>query len=206
MVSDVLRDCFETTDWDVLCRPHREDIDSLTHCITDYLNFCVENTVPTKKVLCFSNNKPWVTSELKALLNKKKRLVRSGGREELRRVQKQIRREVRKGKISYREKVEEHLQHNNIRERGSSTLPPSNLSLTVDRVKKELKKMKTRKAMGPDGISSRLLKTCADQLSEVVLRIFNLSLWSKLRSFGRLLVWFQYQNMHTPGSPTILDW
>lgn len=25
-----LRDCFETTDWEVLCSPHGEDIDSLT--------------------------------------------------------------------------------------------------------------------------------------------------------------------------------
>lgn len=46
-----LTDCFDTTDWDVLCEPHGEDIDGLTNCITDYINFCVENTVPTRKVL-----------------------------------------------------------------------------------------------------------------------------------------------------------
>lgn len=71
-VYEALMDCFETTDWEVLCKSHDEDIDSLTECITDYINFCVDNTVPTKKVKCYSNNKPWVTPELKALLNEKK--------------------------------------------------------------------------------------------------------------------------------------
>lgn len=36
--SERLRDCIETTDWDALYSPHGEDNDSLTHCITDYIN------------------------------------------------------------------------------------------------------------------------------------------------------------------------
>lgn len=36
--------------------------------------------------------------------------------------------------------------------------------------------MKTRLATGPDGISSRLLRDCADQLYEAITYIFNLSL------------------------------
>ena len=37
--SEALRDCFECTDWQELCRLHGEDIDALTHCITvsDYI-------------------------------------------------------------------------------------------------------------------------------------------------------------------------
>ncbi|KAI3367576.1 hypothetical protein L3Q82_026208 [Scortum barcoo] len=50
---DALRDCFDTTDWEVLCGPHEQDIDSLTDCITDYINFCVETTVPTKRSTVF---------------------------------------------------------------------------------------------------------------------------------------------------------
>ncbi|MDG2555456.1 reverse transcriptase family protein [Vibrio parahaemolyticus] len=40
----------------------------------------------------------------------------------------------------------------------------------------QLRRIKTRKAAGPDGISSRLLKSCADQLCGIVETIFNLSL------------------------------
>ncbi|KAI4876337.1 hypothetical protein NFI96_002706 [Prochilodus magdalenae] len=51
--EEALKECFSTTLWEELCDPYEEDIDGLTHCITDYVNFCVKNTVPTKTVRCF---------------------------------------------------------------------------------------------------------------------------------------------------------
>lgn len=65
----------------MLCSPHGTDINSLTHCIKDFINFSVENTVPTRKVQCFSNNKPWVTPELKMFLNEKKTVFKLGDKE-----------------------------------------------------------------------------------------------------------------------------
>ncbi|XP_077458140.1 uncharacterized protein LOC144075198 [Stigmatopora argus] len=234
--SMVLRDCFETTDWEVLCNSHGNDIDSLTACITDYINFCVENIVPSKKVRCFSNNKPWVTRDLRALLNKKKRAFRSGEKESLKMVQKELKREIRKGKTIYRRKLENQVQRGNTKEvwrnlgtisghggnseidpesggrewanelnqffnrfspaptpltpETRSNAPPSfssssssssspsstGLCITVDQVIKQLKKIEARKATGPDGLSSRLLRECADQLGIVILHIFYLSL------------------------------
>ncbi|KAI5085540.1 hypothetical protein C0J45_23707, partial [Silurus meridionalis] len=50
------------------------------------------------------------------------------------------------------------------------------LPLTEAQVRMELRKIKARKAMGPDGISSRLLKTCADQLCGILLYMFDLNL------------------------------
>ena len=38
---ELLQGCFEAADWDVLCEPHGNNIDSLTDCITDYISFCV---------------------------------------------------------------------------------------------------------------------------------------------------------------------
>lgn len=49
------------------------------------------------------------------------------------------------------------------------------LFLTLDQVRRELKKTKARKATGPDQISPRLLRVCANQLSKVVKYIFNLN-------------------------------
>ena len=84
--------------------------------------------------------------------------------------------------------------------------PSPILSITADQVRRELRRNKARKATGPDGISSRLLKDCADQLCEVVLHIFNsASVWRESRSCGRLPVWLQFQRLHTPGSPTTSD-
>ncbi|KAI3369732.1 hypothetical protein L3Q82_024400 [Scortum barcoo] len=36
--EEALKDCFNTTLWDVFSDAHGEDIDSLTHCLTDYIN------------------------------------------------------------------------------------------------------------------------------------------------------------------------
>ncbi|KAI4887201.1 hypothetical protein NFI96_031265, partial [Prochilodus magdalenae] len=47
---------------------------------------------------------------------------------------------------------------------------------TGDMVRNELRKIKAKKAAGPDGISARLLKSCGDQLCEVVEHMFNMSL------------------------------
>lgn len=52
----------------------------LTDCLTEYINFCVDTSVPVKTV-CFPNNKPWVTKDIKALLIVKKRALRSADRE-----------------------------------------------------------------------------------------------------------------------------
>ncbi|KAI3363875.1 hypothetical protein L3Q82_001471 [Scortum barcoo] len=96
---------------------HGEDIDSLTHCLTDYINFCVENTVPTRTVRSFSNSsnsKPWITPDIKALLKEKRRAFVSGNKEELKSVQRELRRMIRKGKDCYRRKMEHQLQQNNI--------------------------------------------------------------------------------------------
>lgn len=83
--------------WEELCVSHGEDIDSLTGCITDYINLCVDNTVR-----CFSNSKPWINPNIKALLKEKKRAFRSGNREELRK-------KIREGKNSYRRSYSVHV-------------------------------------------------------------------------------------------------
>ena len=51
---------------------NNNNIDKISEVVTDYINYCTENIVPTKRVKCFANNKPWVTKGLKTILNEKK--------------------------------------------------------------------------------------------------------------------------------------
>ncbi|TWW59262.1 hypothetical protein D4764_06G0007920 [Takifugu flavidus] len=239
--EEALKDCFNTTLWAVFSNAHGEDIDNLTHCISDYINFCVENTVPTRTVQSFSNSKPWITPDIKAILKEKKRAFLSGDKEDMKSVQRKLRRKIRHEKDSYRRKVKHQLQQNSIcrvwkglktisglkehksqsvEDRGPvssaatpatvcacnpllllyplpfshdfqltsarhftlwpvpippPTPPCSGLSLTTHQVRKALKN-RARKAKGLDGISSRLLKSCADQLYGIFSHTFNLSL------------------------------
>ena len=108
------------------CRdgPHGEDNDSLTECITDYINFCVDCIVPAWTVTCYSNNKPWITKDIKAVLNNKKRTIRDGNRDEVRRVQGVLKLIIREAKDNYRRKLENKFQRNNMRDvwRGTRTI------------------------------------------------------------------------------------
>ena len=50
------------------------DMDDLTETVSDYINFCVESTIPTKRIKVYPNNKPWITKRVKDVINKKKGL------------------------------------------------------------------------------------------------------------------------------------
>ena len=113
--ADALQDCFEMY-WDVLVELYEEDLDNMTDCISEYIRFCEHTTMPTRTVLCFPNNKPWITNDVKVLLNKKKRAFRSGDRKELRRVQHELRDMLRACKDTYRRRLEAKLQQNNVRD------------------------------------------------------------------------------------------
>ncbi|KAK1785700.1 hypothetical protein P4O66_019049 [Electrophorus voltai] len=56
------------------------------------------------------------------------------------------------------------------------TIEQCPLIITESDVRRVFKKVNTRKAAGPDGICSRVLKACPDQLASIFTNIFNLSL------------------------------
>lgn len=84
-----MRDCFNTTVWDELMSPHDEDVEEMTHSVRYYLN-----------------NKPWVTREVKTVLNKKKAAFRSRDREAMKAAQQEVKHCMKKAKDCYRRKVE----------------------------------------------------------------------------------------------------
>ncbi len=49
-------------------------------------------------------------------------------------------------------------------------------TVSEDEVRRELKRVNVRKAAGPDGITGRILRSCADQLAGLFTSIFNESL------------------------------
>ncbi|XP_035812432.2 uncharacterized protein LOC118471519 [Amphiprion ocellaris] len=114
--EDALRDCFATTDWSVLVDSYGEDLEGAVGCLTDYLNFCVDQVVPVKTVRCFANNKPWITSEVKKVLNKKKRAFGSKNGEVLRDVQKEVKICLKGAHEAYSKKLEKQLSNNSMRE------------------------------------------------------------------------------------------
>ena len=103
--DEALKCCFETSDWDILCESYRYDIDGLVECITHYINFCNDDILPSRETQCFPNNISWVTSNLKAILNLKKKAFREGDKEQVKDLQRQLRVDIREGKEAYRHKL-----------------------------------------------------------------------------------------------------
>ena len=69
-VTDNMICCMETTNWDVLFDCNAT-LDANVSVVTSYINFCMDNIVKSKVITTYPNNKPWVTKELKELINKK---------------------------------------------------------------------------------------------------------------------------------------
>ncbi|KAK0143117.1 hypothetical protein N1851_018762 [Merluccius polli] len=74
--TDALQDCFASTDWDVVT-DGTDNVNDAAFAITGYIQFCEDLTIRKKTIKMFPNNKPWVTPELKHLLNQKKCLFKS---------------------------------------------------------------------------------------------------------------------------------
>ena len=79
-----LRACFDCTDWSVFTDGvNSNNIDDVADCVTDYINFCTSMIIPCKTIKVFSNNKPWVTKEIKNAMNVKKAAFMSRNKEEI---------------------------------------------------------------------------------------------------------------------------
>ena len=126
-VHDALRDCFDVTDWAVLLEEEEMDIDMdrRVSTITDYINFCRDTVIPVRTVRCYPNNKPWITSDIKDLLNQKKMAFQNGDGERRRNVQRELKKTLRQAKVEYKKKVERQLENNNTEEVLTSTPCPS---------------------------------------------------------------------------------
>ncbi|KAI3360473.1 hypothetical protein L3Q82_002368 [Scortum barcoo] len=114
--EQALKDCFETTDWEALQGSHNGNMEEMVDCTTDYINFCMDTVVPVRSVRCFANNKPWITSDIKGLLNQKKKAFKDGDTQELKQIQKELRVQLREAKEQYRKKIEQRMQNNNMRD------------------------------------------------------------------------------------------
>ena len=87
---------------------HGDGIDGLTECTTGYIT---DSIVSARTVHCYPNNKPWVTKDVKAPLNDKKRAFRAGNRGEVWRIQGLLRVKNREAKDNYRRKLEWNEDH-----------------------------------------------------------------------------------------------
>jgi len=87
--------------------------------VTDYITFWEKSIIPTKTVRCFPNNTSWITSDLKKLMNIKKKLFREGHRESLRSSSETVEKEDKRKQGVVQKNLESKPQEGNMRDVGS---------------------------------------------------------------------------------------
>ena len=110
-----LRGCLECTDWNVFF-DDCNDLDEANDVVTDYIKFCESLCIETKTIKYFPNNKPWVTKEIKGVINEKKRAYAEGNEEKIKSVQKKLSNMIKEGKDKYKQKLERSFKEGNARE------------------------------------------------------------------------------------------
>ncbi|XP_078000927.1 uncharacterized protein LOC144453491 [Glandiceps talaboti] len=109
-----LRESLQCTNWDMFVNTITS-VNELVETIGAYINFCIETVVPTKIVKIFPNNKQWITTKVKELINRKKGIFALKNKDQLREVQKEIKRVIKIEKEKYKRKVEEKFIGNDMR-------------------------------------------------------------------------------------------
>lgn len=103
-----LKACFECTDWDVFFEAN-QDANELTDTITSYIQWCKAMYIENKSVMIFPNNKPWISKELKHVLNEKKHAFLSKDDTKTKKLNKTFRSKLRQAKLAYKDNVERKL-------------------------------------------------------------------------------------------------
>ena len=67
-------------------------------------------------MLCYHNNKPWITKDLKKTINEKKFIFAQGNIMTIKLKQKELRKEIIKCREIYKKKIESHFRQGNIKE------------------------------------------------------------------------------------------
>ena len=112
--TDSLRGCLACTDWTVF-EETCSDLDELTDVVSSYINFCCDLFTERKTIKIYPNSKPWMTKEAKTKLKEKHSILRTDDPAALKRIQKEVSREVKKGKAAYREKLRKQLEQGDVR-------------------------------------------------------------------------------------------
>ena len=67
-----LRDCFDTTDWDMFKQAatynHHTDIQEYIETVTGYITKCIDDVTQNRAITIRANQKPWVNSRILSAL------------------------------------------------------------------------------------------------------------------------------------------
>ena len=139
--------------------------------MSEFIRKCIGNVVPTATIKTFPNQKPWIDGSIRVKLKAQTTAFNqgkvTGNITEYKQYSCSFHKAIKQAKCQYRDKVE-------------SQFKTCRLSFTAADVSKTFKRVNPRKNAGPDGIPSRVLRACADQLAGVFTDIYSINPYPSL--------------------------
>ncbi|XP_070183447.1 uncharacterized protein [Littorina saxatilis] len=113
--SETLKGCMDCTDWGVF-KEASSSLDEYAEVVTSYVSFCEDMCIPSKTVRVYGNDKPWFSKSVKAKLDAKNRAFESGDEDLYKLAKSDVKKEIRKAKAVYRDKIQDQFASNKPRE------------------------------------------------------------------------------------------
>lgn len=109
-----LQDCFECTDWHMFREAatygDSTNLEEYTASVTSYISKCIDDVTFSKTITTRSNQKPWMTAEVRALLRTQDSAFRIGDKTALRTARAKLSRAIREAKRAHAQRILNHFQ------------------------------------------------------------------------------------------------
>ncbi len=92
-----------------------DNIEAYSDMVTCFIRKCIDDVVPTKTIRIYSNQKPWINSDVRSALSARTSAFKSGNTDDRKQASYDLRRSIKAAKRTYTNKVEEHFNNNNPR-------------------------------------------------------------------------------------------
>lgn len=100
---ETLKGCFCCTDWSIF---QYLELNEATETITNYIKFCIDTVVPKKQIRPYANKMPYLTCDVKTIINNKRLAFKNKDKAAVATAQKEVNTILRNA----REKQHEHLK------------------------------------------------------------------------------------------------
>uniref|UniRef100_A0A3B5PZ90 Reverse transcriptase domain-containing protein n=1 Tax=Xiphophorus maculatus TaxID=8083 RepID=A0A3B5PZ90_XIPMA len=108
---EALQDCFECSEWEMFKAAatynDQINIDEYAMTVSAYINKCTEDVSITKNIITRTNQKPWMTKEVREMLKAQNSAFKSGDKEALRTARANLNRAIRLAKRTHSRKIQE---------------------------------------------------------------------------------------------------
>ncbi|KAI5617232.1 gastrula zinc finger protein XlCGF28.1-like [Silurus asotus] len=108
------KDCFECTDWDMFREAATNgdfiNLEEYTSTVTSEIGKCIDDVTTSKTINIRSNQKPWMTTKVCALLKTRDSAFRAGDKTALKTARAKLSRAIREAKRAHAKRIHGHFQ------------------------------------------------------------------------------------------------